>query len=151
MSDETPHEPDRHQPPDHRPRQGPNGELVSEDGHYYWTGSQWLPLDRPFPTLAEARPVQYTSTPDYDKWIVAGVAVVSSIVLGVVVSTVVYLYPSAIVIPVLLVAAAGIFLWRAKKHGARVRSVAYGLLIGAGVALIISPGAACFGVFLGSL
>ncbi len=144
MADPTPREPDGGVP-DPRPRLGPNGERVSEDGHYYWTGRHWELLGEPFAPLAGAGHV--SAERGYDTAVVAGVAIVGAVVLSVLVGALVFAVPATIVIAPVLVVGSAVFLGLAKT--ARQRSWAVGLLIGSGVALLISPGAACFGLFIG--
>jgi hypothetical protein len=147
MADETPPIPAPWPPEDARPRIGPHGELVSEDGLHYWTGKHWVALESPFAPIPGATfgPVESK----YDTKVVTWVAVVSAIVLSIGVSAVVFVFPPAIALAVVLAIAAAIFLVLARDHSKAVKSWAFGLLIGAGVALLISPGAACFGLFMG--
>ncbi len=65
------------------------------------------------------------------------------------VAVIVFAFPPAILGALLLAIAAAVFLVLAKDSTMTVKSWAFGLLIGAGVALLISPGAACFGLFMG--
>lgn len=145
MADTDPQEPTGAPTPDAGPRLGPHGELVSEDGHYYWTGRHWEPLAVPFPPLASAGRAPGART--YDTTIVSGVAIVAALVLSVGVSVLVFAFPPAIVLAPVLVVAAAVFLGLAKDK--THKSWAIGLLIGSGVALLISPGAACFGLVFG--
>jgi hypothetical protein len=147
MADGIPPVPPGAAPDDNRPRIGPRGEQVSEDGLHYWTGQRWIPLDRPFPPLPGA--LDPKPEPKYDAKLVTWVAVGSAIVLSLGVAAVVFTFPAAIIGAPLLVVAAAIFLAVARDSSKPVKSWAFGLLIGAGVAVLISPGAACFGVFFG--
>jgi hypothetical protein len=114
---------------------------------HYWTGKHWVALERPFAPLPGAtfRPAEST----YDTKVVIWVAVVAAILLSMGVSAVVFVFPPAIVGALVLAIAAAVFLVLAKDRSKAVKSWAFGLLIGAGVALLISPGAACFGLFMG--
>lgn len=126
---------------DDRPRVGPHGEQVSDEGLHYWTGTFWAPLEQPFPPLNTDAGIAPTRT--FETKVVAIVAIVTVIV----VTLIVFLLPwAALSTPVALVAAA-IFLAMSKSM--RTKSWALGLVIGSGVALIISPGAACFGALAG--
>lgn len=147
MADEIPNAPAPWPPEDGRPRVGPNGELVSEDGLHYWTGKRWVALEQPFAPLPGATSLRTEST--YDRKVVTWVAVVTAVVLSIGVSAIVYVFPPAIAVALVLVIAAAIFLTLAKDRSKAVKSWAFGLLIGSGVALLISPGAACFGLFMG--
>lgn len=133
--------------PGDRPRIGPAGEPVSQDGTSYWDGRHWVPLAEPFRPLPSASYAALGAKQEYDGWIVAEVAVGTVVILGVGAWFVpwVAIVPFVILIGVLMV---GVTI-RSGPTTRIGRSIRQGLLIGSAITACLSPVAACFSVFMG--